>query len=33
MAEEQAKEQNTMVANALAAILKGERESGIYALL
>jgi hypothetical protein len=33
MAEEQAKEQNTMVANALKAILKRECESGIYPLL
>jgi hypothetical protein len=33
MAEEQAKEQNTTVANALKAILKRERESGIYPLL
>jgi hypothetical protein len=33
MAEEQAKEQNTSVANALKAILKWERESGIFLLL
>jgi hypothetical protein len=33
MAEEQEKEQNTTVANALKAILKRERESGIYPLL
>lgn len=33
MAEEQAKEQNTTVANALKAILKRERGSGIYPLL
>jgi hypothetical protein len=30
MAEEQAKEQNTLVANALKAILKQKRESGIF---
>jgi alpha-galactosidase/6-phospho-beta-glucosidase family protein len=33
MAEEQAKEQNTSVANALKAILKQERDSGIFPLL
>ena len=33
MAEEQAKEQNTSVANALKAILKRERDSGIFPLL
>jgi hypothetical protein len=33
MAEEQAKEHNMMVANALKAILKQECESGIYPLL
>jgi hypothetical protein len=33
MAEEQAKEQNMTVANALKAILKREHESGIYPLL
>jgi hypothetical protein len=33
MAEEQAKEQNTSVANALKAILKQEQETGIYPLL
>jgi hypothetical protein len=30
MAKEQAKEQNTLVANALKAILKWERHSGIF---
>jgi hypothetical protein len=30
MAEEQAKEQNTSVANALKAILKRERDLGIF---
>jgi hypothetical protein len=33
MAKEQAKEQNTSVANALRAILKQKRESGIFPLL
>jgi hypothetical protein len=33
MAKEQAKEQNTTVANALKAILKRERQSGIYPFL
>jgi hypothetical protein len=33
MAKEQAKEQNTSVANALKAILKQKRESGIFPLL
>jgi hypothetical protein len=33
MAKEQAKEQNTLVANALKAILKWERDSGIFLLL
>jgi hypothetical protein len=33
MAEEQAKEQNTSVANALKAILKRAQETGIYPLL
>jgi hypothetical protein len=33
MAKEQAKEQNTSVANALKAILKWEHESGIFLLL
>jgi hypothetical protein len=33
MAKEQAKEQNTSVANAIKAILKRERESGIFPLL
>jgi hypothetical protein len=33
MAKEQAKEQNTLVANAFKAILKQERESGIFLLL
>jgi hypothetical protein len=33
VAEEQAKEQNTSVANALKAILKQERNLGIFLLL
>jgi hypothetical protein len=33
MAKKQAKEQNTLVANALKAILKWERDSGIFLLL
>jgi hypothetical protein len=33
MSEEQAKEQNTSVADAIKAILKQEQETGIYPLL